>query len=48
MSQGSIMPNMNIIHLMAKELLGYYSNFHGNLVAVAMKYEAEPYYPKEA
>ena len=42
------MPNMNLIHLKAKELLRYYCNFHCNLVAVAMKYAVDPYYPKEA
>ena len=48
MSQGSLMPNMNIIQLKTKELLRYYCRFHGNLVAAAMKYAVDPYYPKEA
>ena len=48
MSQGSLMPSMNLIHLKTKELLRYYCSFHGNLVAVAMKYAADQYCPKEA
>ena len=42
------MPNMKLIHLKTKELLRCYCSFHDNLVAVAMKYAADPYYPKEA
>ena len=42
------MPNANLIHLKTKELLRYYCSFLGNLVAVAMKYAADPYSPKEA
>ena len=45
MSQGRLMSNMNLIHLKTKEL---YCGFHGNLVAVAVKYAADPYCPKEA
>ena len=42
------MPNMNLIHLKAKELWRNYCNFHCNLVAVAVKYAADLNYPKEA
>ena len=48
MSKGSPMPNMNLIHWKAKELLSYYCSFHGNLVAVAMKHATDLYCPKEA
>ena len=48
MSQGSLMPSMNLIDLKTKELLRYYCSFLGNLVAVAMKYVADQYCPKEA
>ena len=42
------MTNMNLIHLKKNELLRYYCSFHSNLVAVAVKYAANPYCPKEA
>ena len=48
MSQGSLMPNMNSIHLKIKDLQRYHCSCHGNLVAVAMKYAADAYCPKEA
>ena len=47
MFQGSHMPNMKLVHLKGKELLRYYCNFHWNQVAVAVKYAADSYYPKE-
>ena len=45
MSQESLIPNMNSIHLKTKELLRYHCSCHGNLVA--MKYAADVYCPKE-
>ena len=42
------MPNMNLIHLKAKELLRNDCDFHCNLAAIAMKYAADHYYLKEA
>ena len=42
------MPNMNLIHQKTKKLLRYYSSFYGNLVAIAMKYAADPYCPKDS
>ena len=42
------MPNMDLILLKTKELLRYYCSFHGNIVAVAVKYAADLYCPKEA
>ena len=42
------MPNMNTIHLKTKELLRYHYSFHGNLVAVAIKYAADAHCHKEA
>ena len=41
------MPNMNSIHLKTKELLGYHCSCHGNLVAIAVTYVADAYYPME-
>ena len=42
------MPKMNSTHLKTKDLLKHHCNCHGNLVAVAMKYAADAYRPKEA
>ena len=42
------MPNINSIHLKTKELLRYHCGFHGNLVAVALKYAVDTYCPKKA
>ena len=42
------MPNMNSIHVKTKEFLRYHCSFLGNLVAVALKYAADAYYPKES
>ena len=42
------MLNVNLIHLKTKKLLWYYCSFDGNLVAVAMKYAADLYCPKQA
>ena len=41
------MSNMNSIHLKTKDLLRYHCSCHGNVVAVAMKYTADAYWPKE-
>ena len=48
MSQRSLMLNMNSIHLKTNELLRYHCSFHGNLVAVALKYAVDDYYPKKS
>ena len=48
MSHGSVMPNMNSIHLKTRELLRYHCSFHGNLVAVALKYAVDAYFPKKS
>ena len=42
------MPNMNSLDLRTKELLRYYCSFHGNLVAVALKYAVDAYCPKNS
>ena len=42
------MLNLNSIHLKTKELLRYHSSFHGNLVAVALKFAADACCPNEA
>ena len=42
------MPKMNSIHLKTNDLLKYHCSCHINLVAVAMKYAADAYCPKEA
>ena len=39
---------MNWIGIKTRELFGYYSGCHGNLVAIATMYVADAYYPKEA
>ena len=41
------MPNINSIHLKKKELLRYHCSFHGNVVAVALKYAIDAYCPKK-
>ena len=42
------MANMNSVHLKTKELLRYHCSFHGNRIAVALKYAAAAYCPNEA
>ena len=42
------MPNMNSRHLKTKELLRYHYSCPSNLAAVAVKYAADAYCPKEA
>ena len=42
------MLNMNSIHLKTNELLRYHCSFHGNLVAVALKYAVDDYFPKKS
>ena len=48
MSHESVMPNMDSVHLKTKELLMYHCSFHGNLVAVALKYAVDDYCPKKS
>ena len=42
------MSSMNSRHLKTKELSRNHCSYHGNLVAVAVKYAADAYCPKEA
>ena len=42
------MANMISIGLKTKELLRNHCSYHGNLVAIATKYVANTYCPKEA
>ena len=41
------MPDMSSIHLNTRQLLRYHCSCYGNLVAVAMKYVVDAYYPKK-
>ena len=41
------MPNINSMHLKTKVSLKYHCRFHGNLVAVALKYAADACCPNE-
>ena len=42
------MPNIKSMQLKTKELLTYFCGYRGNLVAIATKYVADAYCPKEA
>ena len=42
------MLNIHSIDLKTKELLRYHCSFHGNLVAVALKYAVDDYCPKKS
>ena len=47
LSQGSFVPDMNLIPPKTKELIKYHCGCHGNIVTITKGYLADAYYFKE-